>query len=314
MQAQALKTTPRPRSRLRNWWHDVRTNRWAYVFISPFYLLFAAFGLFPIAYSLYLSLHEWNGVRPPTYVGLENYEFVFGAGGSVFWQSVQNSVAMFLLYVPLMTFLAIILAVLLNSGYVRFYRFFRTTTFMPYVTSMIAAGFVFQILFATRNGLINLFLGALGLPPTPWLDTVMGTRVTLAIMLIWAWLGYNMILMLAGLQTIPRDLSDAAKVDGASEWQVLWRITIPLLRPIILFSVVLSTTGTFNLFNEVAALAGINGGTERAVLTPMIKIYSDGFRHFYFGRASGEAYVYFLLIVVLTIIQFRYFGNRDQAT
>lgn len=312
MQLKVIETS-RSRGRVQDWVHNVRANRWAYVFISPFYILFTLFGLFPILYSLYLSFHDWNGVRPPTFIGWKNYEYVFGAGGAVFWQAVQNSVIIFLLYVPLMTFLAVLMAVLLNYGYVRFFRFFRTTTFMPYVTSMIAAGFVFQILFATRNGLINLVLGVFGIGPIPWLDTVLGTRVTLAIMLIWAWLGYNMILMLAGLQTIPKDLHDAAKVDGASEQQVLWHITIPLLRPIILFSVVLSTTGTFNLFNEVAALATLTGGTERAILTPMIKIYSDGFRHFEFGRASAEAYVYFMLIAVLTFFQFRYFGNKDQG-
>lgn len=311
MQAQTLGNAS-SQSGLRYRWHNIWVNRWAYVFISPFYILFAVFGLFPIIYSLYLSLHKWNGIRPPTFVGLENYQFVFGPGGSVFWQSVQNSLIIFLLYVPLMTFLAIVLAVLLNSGYVRFYRFFRTTAFMPYVTSMIAAGFVFQILFASQEGLINLMLQAIGLPAIPWLDTVMGTRVTLAAMLIWAWLGYNMILMLAGLQTIPKDLNDAAKVDGANDWQILWRITIPLLRPIILFSVVLSTAGTFNLFNEVAALTTLTGGTERAILTPMIKIYNDGFRHFRFGRASAEAYVYFMLIAVFTYIQFRYFGNKES--
>lgn len=291
---------------------DIWRHRWAYIFISPFYILFAIFGLFPVGYSLYLSLHDWNGVRPMDYVGLANYEFVFSEKGAIFWDSVQNSIILFFMYVPLMTFLALILAVILNSGYVRFFRFFRTTLFMPYVTSMIAAGFVFQILLGTQDGLFNAVLETIGISKVAWLDTVRGTQTSLSIMLIWAWLGYNMVIMLAGLQTISSDLTDAARVDGASSIQAFAFIIIPLMRPVILFSLVLSTIGTFNLFNEVMALAGPTGGTRRAVLTPMILIYNTGFRHFKFGRASAEAYVYFMLIAALTFIQFRYFGEREK--
>ncbi|MBN1202820.1 MAG: sugar ABC transporter permease [Anaerolineae bacterium] len=298
--------------KLRDFPHEVWRQRWAYIFISPFYVLFAIFGLFPIGYSLYLSLHEWNGVRPMEYIGLENYKFVFSEKGEIFWDSVQNSVTLFLMYVPLMTFLALVLAVILNSGYVRFFRFFRTTLFMPYVTSMIAAGFVFQILLGTQNGFFNVMLESVGISKVSWLDTVRGTQVSLSMMLIWAWLGYNMVIMLAGLQTISNDLTDAARVDGASSVQAFFHITIPLMRPVILFSLVLSTIGTFNLFNEVMALAGPTGGTKRAVMTPMILIYNTGFRHFKFGRASAEAYIYFMLIAVLTFIQFRYLGEREK--
>jgi lactose/L-arabinose transport system permease protein len=293
---------------------DIWRHRWAYVFVSPFYVLFAIFGLFPIGYSFYLSLHEWNGVRPLEYVGLENYRFVFSDNGKIFWDSVRNSITLFFMYVPLMTFLALVLAVVLNSNYVRFFRFFRTTLFMPYVTSMIAAGFVFQILLGTQGGMFNGILESVGISKIAWLDTVRGTQVSLSIMLIWAWLGYNMVIMLAGLQTISNDLTDAARVDGASSIQAFTFIIVPLMRPVILFTLVLSTIGTFNLFNEVMALTSpsATGGTRRAVLTPMILIYNTGFRHFRFGRASAEAYVYFMLIAVLTLIQFRYFGEREN--
>ncbi|HML20232.1 MAG TPA: sugar ABC transporter permease [Aggregatilinea sp.] len=300
---------------LARWWKEIRHNRWAYVFISPFYILFAIFGLFPVGYSLYLSLHDWNGVRPMEYVGLENYRYVFSERGDLFWTSVQNSAIIFLLYVPLMTFLALVLAVLLNSGYIKGFRFFRTTMFMPYVTSMIAAGFVFQIMLGSHEGMVNTVLSDLGLPTVGWLDTIWGTRVSLAILVTWAWLGYNMIIMLAGLQTISQDLTEAARVDGANNVQAFFHITIPLLRPVILFSLVLSTSGTFNLFNEVVSIAapdGFKGGTRYSILTPMILIYNTGFRHFEFGRASAEAYVYFVLIAALTFFQFRYLGNRDK--
>src|SRR5262245_17938092 len=136
-------------------WHEMVKNRWAYVFISPFYILFLIFGLFPVGYSLYLSLQDWNGMKPIEYVGLDNYAFLLGAGGKVFWQSLLNGVILLVMYVPIMTFLAIVLAVLLNSKRVRFFQGFRTMIFAPYVTSMIAAGFTFRILLENDGGLFN---------------------------------------------------------------------------------------------------------------------------------------------------------------
>lgn len=315
MTEEALRV-PRPRSRLagRPRWgqlrHDIWKNRWAYAFISPFYLLFVVFGLFPVLFSVYLSLQEWKGVGPMEFVGLKNYDFLFGAGGKVFWQSIGNGIILFFMYVPIMTFLAIALAVILNSKLVRFFQAYRTMLFAPYVTSMIAAGFVFRLLLEAKGGLFNTALGALGLPEVPWLEDFWWARVSLCLLVTWAWLGYNMVIMLAGLQTIPRELTEAAMIDGASQVQAFFRITIPLLRPVILFSVILSTMGSFNLFNEVMALTG--GGPMRATLTPMVQIYNVAFGDFRFGRASAMAYVYFALIFVLTIVQFRY-GARERS-
>lgn len=295
-------------------WHEIVKNRWAYVFISPFYILFAIFGLFPILYSFFLSFNSWNGMRPMEFVGLENYAFLFGAGGRVFWQSILNGIILFVMYVPIMTFLAIVLAVILNSKRVRFFQLYRTMIFAPYVTSMIAAGFVFRILLENNGGLFNEMLAAVGLPGIPWLESVWGARVSLSLLVMWGWLGYNMVLMLAGLQTIPSELTEAAQIDGASPRQAFFYITIPLLRPMILFSVVLSTIGSFGLFNEVVALTNGTGGPQRSVLTPLIHIYNVAFRDFQYGRASAQAYVYFALIFVLTIVQFRYVGRGDDQS
>ena len=291
-------------------WHEIVKNRWAYVFISPFYILFLIFGLFPILYSLYLSFHEWNLIRPIEFVGLRNYEFLLGPGGAVFWHSISNGIILFLMYVPIMTFMAIVLAVILNSPRVRGFQFFRTMFFAPYVTSMIAAGFTFRILLENNGGLFNVMLEGVGLPAIPWLESVWGARVSLSLLVIWGWLGYNMVLMLTGLQTIPRELSEAAHIDGASSSQVLFYVTIPLLRPIILFSVILSTIGSFGLFNEVMALGG--SGPQRAILTPLVHIYGVAFSDFRMGRASAMAYVYFALIALLTFIQFRYIGREEK--
>jgi ABC-type sugar transport system permease subunit len=292
-------------------WQEIKKNRWAYVFIAPFYILFLIFGVFPIGFSLFLSFHKWNGVAPIEFIGLKNFEYLLGAGGKIFWQSIQNGIFIFILYVPIMIFVALVLAVILNSGKVRFFRLYRTLIFIPYITSMIAAGITFRLLLEDA-GLFNQVLGSFGLAPVSWLQTAWGARVSLSLLVIWGWLGYNMVLMLAGLQTIPSELIDAARIDGAGQVKAFFYITVPLMRPIILFSFVLSTIGTFNLFNEVVAITGGGSGPQRSLLTPLVQVYNVAFADFQYGRASAQAYVYFILIFVLTLFQLRYFrANKD---
>jgi ABC-type sugar transport system permease subunit len=293
---------PRPTSL----WQQVKKSRWAYAFISPFYILFAIFGLYPMALSIYLSFTRWKGVGPMEFAGLINYGLVLK--DKVFWQSMANGVILFFLYVPVMLFLALVLAVILNSGRVKGFRFFRTLIFLPFITNMVAAGFTFRILLEKQNGLFNMVLGYLGLPGVPWLENIWWARISLSLLIIWAWLGYNMVIMLAGLQTIPRDLTEAAQVDGASPVQAFFRITVPLMRPVILFCLITSTIGSFGLFTEVSTLT--RGGPMNATITPLIRIYGLAFTSYQFGYASAVAYTFFALIFILTIIQFRM--NREQ--
>jgi ABC-type sugar transport system permease subunit len=294
--------------------HEILRNRWAYIFISPFFILFAVFQAFPIGYSVYISLYEWNGIAPMEYVGLKNYDFLVGPGGKAFQQSLQNGVILFFMYVPVMTLLAVILAVLLNSKRVRGFRIYRTILFMPYITSMIAAGITFQLLLQQDNGLFNVVIEALGGSPLQWLETKWLARLSLSLLIIWGWLGYNMVIMLAGLQTIPHELNEAARIDGANAIQVFFRITIPLLRPVIAFSVILSTIGSFGLFNETMALFRSTGGAGplRSTLTPLVYIYGQAFGRFHLGRAAAAAYIYFALIFILTLIQLKYVGREED--
>jgi lactose/L-arabinose transport system permease protein len=298
---------PKSRAPARTWRSEVRKARWAYAFISPFYILFAIFGLWPLAFSVYLSLTEWKGVGPMEFVAFDNYTRL--VRDTVFWQSMRNGFILFFLYVPLMLFLALVLAVILNSGRVRGYRIFRTIIFMPFITNMIAAGFAFRILFTQQNGLINIGLGYLGIEAVPWLESVWWARITLSILIIWAWLGYNMVIMMAGLQTIPHDLTEAALVDGATPIQAFFRVTIPLMRPVILFTAVTSTIGSFGLFAEVASLTG-GGGPMNATITPLIRIYGVAFGGLRLGYASALAYTFFAIIFFLTIFQVRYGRER----
>jgi ABC-type sugar transport system permease subunit len=256
--------------------------------------------------SLYLSFTRWKGVGPIEFAGLVNFRLI--PLDKVFWQSMANGVILFFLYVPIMLFLALALAVILNSGRVKGFGFFRTLIFLPFITNMVAAGFAFRILLEKQNGLLNVLLKYAGLSSIPWLEDVWWARISLSLLIIWAWLGYNMVFMLAGLQTIPRDLTDAAMIDGASPIQAFFRVTIPLMRPVILFCTITSMIGSFGLFTEVSTLT--RGGPVNATITPLIRIYGIAFGSYQFGYASAVAYTFFALIFILTLLQFRL--NREQ--
>jgi lactose/L-arabinose transport system permease protein len=285
---------------------ESKTARWAYVFISPFFILFAIFGLYPLLLSLYLSLTRWKGVGPMEFAGFVNFSLI--PKDRIFWQSMMNGVILFFMYVPVMLFLALVLAVILNSGRIKGFRFFRTIIFLPFITNMIAAAFAFRILLEQQNGLFNMLLRMLSISPIPWLENIWWARVSLSFLIIWAWLGYNMVIMQAGLSTISNDYSEAALVDGATPIQAFFRITVPLMRPVILFCLITSTIGSFGLFAEVMTLT--LGGPANATITPLIRIYGVAFSTYQFGYASALAYTFFGMIFILTLFQFRL--NREQ--
>jgi lactose/L-arabinose transport system permease protein len=282
--------------------------RWPFLFISPFYLLFAAFAIYPIIYSVWLSLHDWRGVGPMRWVGADNYRRLLD--DNLFWETMLNSLILFFIYVPLMTFLAVVLATILNSGYLRLQGMWRALIFLPHITSMVAAGYTFRLILDTHSGAANTALGWVGLGPVAWLDDRWWARVSLGMMMIWAWLGYNTVIMLAGLQTVPPELAEAARVDGAGRVQVFRQITVPLLRPVIVFAVTLSIIGTFQMYTEPLILT--NGGPIRATQTPVMEIFNTTFQNLKFGYAAAMSYVYFTVIVIATLVQFR-FVSRGQV-
>ena len=283
-----------------------KNARWAYVFISPFFILFAIFGLYPLLLSFYLSFTRWTGVGPMEFAGFVNFSLI--PKDRIFWQSMMNGVILFFMYVPVMLFLALVLAVILNSGRIKGFRFFRTIIFLPFITNKVAAAFAFRILLEQQNGLFNMLLRILNISPIPWLENIWWARVSLSLLIIWGWLGYNMVIMQAGLSTIPNDYSEAAMVDGATPIQAFFRITVPLMRPVILFCLITSTIGSFDLFAEVMTLT--LGGPANATITPLIRIYGVAFSTYQFGYASALAYTFFGMIFILTLFQFRL--NREQ--
>lgn len=281
-------------------------NSAPYLFISPFYILFGIFMVYPLLFSLYMSFTEWNGLGEMKWIGLQNYKALWS--DEVFVQALWNALILFIMYVPLMLFLALVLAVLLNSGFVRMQRVFRTIFITPYITSLVAIGFTFVMLFDKDYGLLNMFLGAMGLTQINWLGSIWGARIALTALIIWRWVGYNMVIMLAGLQNIPDELYEAATIDGANKVQSFFRITIPMMKPVILFTAILSTVGTFMLFVEPLVLT--KGGPVNSTITPIMYLYQQSFDYLKFGYASSMAYVFFALIFIASLIQVKVFGKE----
>jgi ABC-type sugar transport system permease subunit len=288
----------------------IRWNKLApYFFISPFFIIFFIFGLFPIIYSGYISLHEWTGLKAPIFIGLKNYSTLLNDAD--FQIALRNTAALFLLSVPTTVGGGLLLAVVLNNKLVRFRSVFRTIFYMPLVVSLVVASQVFNLMLGNPFGLLNEILARLGLARVNFLSEPNLTIPVLTLLVIWKYIGNDLVIMLAGLQTIPPELGEAAVVDGATSLQVFRHITLPLMRPIILFDLILSTIGTFNIFAEPYTLFGITGGINQSGLTAGLLLYRTSFQFFKFGYGSAMAYIIGIIIFVLSLIQLRV-GTREN--
>ncbi|MBQ4898310.1 sugar ABC transporter permease [Paenibacillus sp. Marseille-P2973] len=280
-----------------------------YIYISPYFILFFVFSLYPILYSIYISFTDWNGSGEKLFIGFENYIQLFSDND--FWLSLWNSTLIFLMYVPIMLFVGLILASMLNSNWMVGKGFFRMALFVPNFVSVVAVSFVFILLLNTQDGLVNSVLRSIGLidNPIPWLESPWWARFSVAMMVLYRWLGYNMLLLLTGLQNISKDLYEAAYVDGATKIKSFFFITIPLVKKMLLFCTVLSTIGTFSLFTEPFILT--QGGPLNSTLTPVLMLYRESFQNFNFGYASSIAVCFFILMMVISLLQMRIFDDKE---
>ncbi|MFF0424692.1 carbohydrate ABC transporter permease [Streptomyces sp. NPDC004520] len=276
-----------------------------YLFVLPALLLFAVFKLYPVGRSFLLSLHRTTG-GTETFVGADNY--VRLADDPLFWTALRNTGMILAVQVPLMLALATALAVALDSKLLRGRPVFRLGFFLPMVTGLVAYGIVFSVLLNKDYGLVNWLLGLLGAEPVPWLTDPLWARISLGLALTWHYTGYNAVILLARLQTVPRELYDAAAVDGAGAWGAFRHVTLPGLRPALLLTTVLSTIGTLQLFDEPYVLTG--GGPDNATLTVGVYLYQNAFKYFDFGYASAIAYALTVLVGLLGLIQFRLLGEK----
>ncbi|TCZ79935.1 sugar ABC transporter permease [Paenibacillus albiflavus] len=279
----------------------VRSSLTAYLYISPFFVLFLVFGIYPIFYTFYLSFFKWNGLGAMKYVGFTNFELVLG--DPLFWQSFWNTLIMGLLGTVPQLIIALLLAVALHSGIKRFRKTLRTIYFMPNITSIVAVTIVFSAIFSNK-GMANAALGVFGIDPMAWDVDYWGVKLAIATMVLWRWTGYNAIIYFTGLQSIPNDLYEAAKIDGANKYQLLMHITIPNLRPFIIFTILISTIGSLQLFTEPYVFLGQGGSasTREEGLTMVIYMFSEAFRNGFFGTAAATSVILFVFTVIISLL------------
>ncbi len=290
--------------------------RWApYVFISPFLLLFAVFGVFPLCFSLYLAFQSWeptSGLQAMDFVGLDN--FAFALQDEWFWKSLKNTLWLAVASGLPQHLVAIPLAVFIHNGFVRSRDVVIGAYFLPYITSTVAIAIMFSSLFSTDYGLVNVGLNALfGIERIDWLNQPQNIKPAIALIVFWRYLGFNTVLYLAALQTIPKDLYEAADMDGAGRFQQFWCITLPSLKPMIYFGVMLSVIGGLQIFEEPFILTGGRGGSDQAGMTAAVYLYRMAFDYNDFGGASAMSWLLFAVVVVLTWLTNRAFKPKGDA-
>lgn len=271
-----------------------------YFFLSPVILIFALFMVYPIIKSLILCTQSFVGGEY-VFVGASNFIKLFK--DPIFWKSLSNTFIYLIIQVPIMVFLSLLLAVLLDSKFLRGKGFFRMSLFLPAITALVAYAMIFKLMLNTDYGMINHFIGLFGFDKIDWLNTAWGARISIILGITWRWTGYNMIIMIAGLQGIPTELYESAEIDGANHIQKFFRITIPMVKPIILFVAMTSTIGTLQLFDESYILT--SGGPDNATITIGHYLYNNGFQFFKFGYASAISYTLVVIIALLSYLQFK---------
>jgi len=294
-----------------------------WVFLVPFFALFLVFGLFPIVFSLYMSLHEWDpvqGLDRARFVGLDNFRFVLG--DEWFTRSLGTTIILALLSGIPQHLIAIPLACFIDAQARRVRDGLAAIFFLPYITSTVAIAIMFTALLSRDFGMVNVLLGWLsqiplvgGLFPTEsvdWINDPDRLVPAVSMVVFWRHVGFNTLLYLAALQSIPKELHEAALLDGASVWQRFRHVTLPMLRPVMFFAVTLSVIGGMQLFEEPFILSGGTGGVDQAVLTTAMYLYRSAFEFSDFGAASAMSWLLFVLMAALTVLLRRLLGERRR--
>lgn len=284
-----------------------RQNQDVWKFIIFSVVLSSVFLLYPILYSIYLSLHNMQGLQS-VFVGFGNYLRMFQ--DDIFWKALMNNFTFLIFQVPIMVVLGLLMAFLLNTPNLKGRTFFKLALFLPCVTSLVSYAVLFKMMFQ-MGGIVNDTLMAIGIVQNPidWLNSPFWAKVTVIIALCWRWTGYNMIFYLAGLQNISDDTLEAAEIDGANGFQKFFKVVIPQLKPVIVFTTITSTIGTIQLFDEVVNLTG--GGPSNETLTAAQLIYNHSFIYTSnFGYSATLSWALVIIIAILSIIQLKV-SNRE---
>ncbi len=313
----ATAPTPSPAGPPRRVGFSQRLSRWdvkvsPYLYISPFFILFAITGLFPLAYTAFVSVHEWNLLGGQgDFVGLANYADVLAQ--PTFWRSLVNTFSIFVFSAFPQLALALLIAALLDQN-LRSATFWRMGVLVPYVVAPVAVSMIFGRLFADQYGLINELLGLVGLDPIAWHGDRVASHVAIASIVNYRWTGYNALILLAAMQAVPRELYEAAVIDGASRVRQFFSVTVPQIRATVIFVVITATIGNLQIFDEVRMFDAQGlGGPSRNWMTTVLYLYDVAWgNQKNFGRAAAVAWMLFLLIVVIGALN--YFLTRRIST
>ncbi|GAA3408048.1 carbohydrate ABC transporter permease [Paenibacillus hodogayensis] len=277
-------------------------NHWGYILTSPFVLGFLLFSAFPFLYSLYLTFTDWDMFNPPRWIGAANWIQVVQE--APFWYSLRNIVYFALLFVPLQTFFALIAAYVLNQS-IRAKGLYRVLYFLPVVTPWIAGGLLWKWLLDSNFGLLNLIAGYVGFGPYKFLDNPHWWVViaSIAVANVWKGVGSSMVILLAGMQNISKEIYEAAEMDGCPKWKMFTNIVIPLVSPMVYMVLILSTISAFHAFDVFLVMLDSPATVKDQLLTTNILIYRDAFMTFKMGPASTTAWLLFILILGITLLQ-----------
>ena len=268
-------------------------------FVSPFLIGFIAWRVYPLLYSIWLTLHSWDLLTPAKYVGLQNFEKL--ANDTLMLKSLGNTSYLTFIGVPLHLLLALGLAIALNVE-IRGRAIYRTIFYLPSITPAVASAVIWRQIFQPEFGVLNTFLGRLGISPIKWLWEPAVVKPAFIFMGSWG-IGPQMIIFLAGLQGIPKQLYEAAEIDGATRWKRIIHVTLPLLSPVLFFNLVMGIIGSFQIFTSAFVMTG--GGPQNATLFTVLYIYRNAFEYFKMGYAALLAWVLCIIIILFTFLQFR---------
>ncbi len=274
-----------------------------WIFLAPALFFIAVFSIYPLFETIVLSfMKQSRGVL--AFAGIENYKRLFS--DQYFFISLKNSLIYLIIQVPIMTILSILLAIILHRGITKLKSMYRTAFFVPFIVESVAYSLIFVLLFQER-GVVNFLFSIFNIGPIMWLTQTWPARIVIMLIITWRWTGYNMVIILAGLQTIPEDYYEASRIDGANAFQQFFYITIPMLKPVILFSTILSTIGTLNLFTEAYLLT--NGGPNNSTITLGLYIYRQAFQSLNLTYAATISVAILVIVGVLSRLQMKFGGN-----
>jgi ABC-type sugar transport system permease subunit len=283
------------------------SKKWLpYLLVSPYLLFVIIFVLFPVLFCFFLTFNKWNIIAPMHFIGIENYRHLFN--DKLFWLAIYNTLKFLLLHIPLQLIVSLLLAELLNK-HIKAKSFFRASFFMPVIVSGVVITILWQQLLGVDSGIINRLLTSIGLAKVGWLVNPDIAIYSIAIMATWKNVGLYVILFLVGLQTVPPQYYEAAKLEGATRWQQFYHITLPMINPTIFMVVILSTIGGFSLFIEPYIMTG--GGPMNQTLSAVLYIYKQAFQYYNMGYSATLGFFYALIIMTVVILQKKFIEKEE---